>query len=406
MKLPTFFGILATAVSAQNKLKCDVSTIFTVHCSATNGMTIDTVAVTKEGLSVDCQALLSTTEEFEIRSSGTGSAPAATDCLLGDLAPETSFDPLANEETKCWSKSDANEELLQFSSDVYLFDKGNDIRPWPQVTLQCDILKAVTVTPISIALTYGELGDIGATSDPVSLSMKAIIDNTDTALTQPDTASLPLGATTYFFVETTLSSHLDLVLGTCTYKGDSVTAASDYVMAMSNQITTAYSFASDVAGFTMQIYQNSKANDMVQCDVTLGFASPVPVSCPADWTKFAIDGSDKCLKSFGESPIPNAKTVCADSGATVPLPRSESENNDYQSAFVSLGATGDVVIGLHDLDIEGEWRDFADNPVTYVNWNQGEPNNSEPGEHYAAMITPTSLWNDLSTESTLVICEK
>lgn len=91
-------------------------------------------------------------------------------------------------------------------------------------------------------------------------------------LTTP--ASLPLGAVAYFFVEAGLSSQLDLVLGTCTYKGDPVTETSDYVMAMSNDISTAYSFASDVVGFTMQIYQNAKASEnAVHCDVTIGFAS-------------------------------------------------------------------------------------------------------------------------------------
>merc|ERR1712106_1275206 len=77
-----------------------------------------------------------------------------------------------------------------------------------------------------------------------------------------------------------LSSQLELVLRACTYKGDAVTASSDYVMAMSSEITTGYSFASDVVGFTMQIYQNSKSNDMVQCDVAIGFASDIenPVS--------------------------------------------------------------------------------------------------------------------------------
>ena len=106
---------------------------------------------------------------------------------------------------------------------------------------------------------------------------QALIDNTDTALAPPDTRSLTLGTTAYFFVETTLSTHFDLVLGTCTYMGDPVTDASDYVMGMSNKITTNYNFASDVVGFTMQIYQNSKSNDIVECDVTIGFASDIVI---------------------------------------------------------------------------------------------------------------------------------
>ena len=75
---------------------------------------------------------MATSAEFEIRTSGTELDP--NDCLLGDLAADISLDIFTNEETKCWSKSDANEQFLQFSTDVYLFDKNSDIRPWAQVS--------------------------------------------------------------------------------------------------------------------------------------------------------------------------------------------------------------------------------------------------------------------------------
>lgn len=42
MKLSTLSGAVAVAASGQgaNKLKCDISTILNVHCSATNGMMV------------------------------------------------------------------------------------------------------------------------------------------------------------------------------------------------------------------------------------------------------------------------------------------------------------------------------------------------------------------------------
>jgi len=383
-------------------------------------MTVSTVAEAKEGLSADCQTLLAETNEFEIRSSGTDAAPTTADCLLGDLAAETMLDPLANEETTCWSKSDANEEFLQFSTDLFLFDKDSDIRPWPQVTLQCEIRKTVRVVPLSIAFADGKQNDVGIIADSVSLSMKAIMDNTDTALTSP--VSLPLGTTAFFFVESDLSNQLELVLEACTYKGDAVTVTSDYVMTISNGITTGYSFASDVVGFTMQIYQNSKSNDIVQCDVAIGFASDIetPVSqealaqdCPDTWSSFTIDGSEKCLKSIANADISTADSVCKSEGAKVPLPQSDAENDEYHNAFLVLGADeGDnvkVALGLNDVAIEGEWHDFAGNLVAYTNWFDGEPDNFLDTEDYVAMGINSKKWVDCGAafcRNALIICEK
>lgn len=242
------------------------------------------------GLSAECIELMSTLAEFEIKTSGNGAAPTNDDCELGDVAENASYDPLALAEDTCWSKSDADATYLKFMTDAYIFDKDTDIRPWAKVSsklfhfllylfkikvpLACDIDKTVTVTPMSISVTEADLDDIGTTANPTTLSMKALIDETNTALTPADSVSLIVGETVFFFVETNLSSRLDLVLGTCTYKNDEITDASEYVMGMSNQITTDYVFGDDVAGFTMYIYQNSEASDMVLCDVSIGFAAP------------------------------------------------------------------------------------------------------------------------------------
>jgi len=272
MKLSTCLAALYATASA-SKLQCDVSTLFAVDCSATSGMQVALASMgALTALSADCMELIGT-GEFEMRTSGSGNVPNLDECLVGDIAVGASFDALAQTETTCWSKSDSDATYLKFMTDVFIFDKAAiDIRPWPKVSLTCDIAKAITVTPMSITVTEGNLDDVGSTANPTTLSMKALRDNTDVALTPSDNVALTVGETVFFFVETDLSSQLDLVLGSCSYMNDEVEARSDYVMGMSNMITTDHFFATDYAGFTMHIYQNSEDTDMVYCDVTVGFA--------------------------------------------------------------------------------------------------------------------------------------
>lgn len=53
-------------------------------------------------------------------------------------------------------------------------------------------------------------------------------------------------------------------------------------------------------------------------------------------------------------------------------------------------------IGFNDLDLEGDWRWSDGSPVTFTNWNGGEPNNSSGVEHFAEMLGSSGRWNDLN----------
>jgi hypothetical protein len=58
-------------------------------------------------------------------------------------------------------------------------------------------------------------------------------------------------------------------------------------------------------------------------------------------------------------------------------------------------------IGLNDLEIEGDFRWFSGDPVTYVNWAFTEPSNDQ-GEDVVALdhpsVGPLGQWNDVGFE--------
>ena len=53
-------------------------------------------------------------------------------------------------------------------------------------------------------------------------------------------------------------------------------------------------------------------------------------------------------------------------------------------------------IGFNDVAVEGDWQWSDGTPVTFTNWNSGEPNNSSGIEHYAEMLGSSGAWNDIS----------
>ena len=72
--------------------------------------------------------------------------------------------------------------------------------------------------------------------------------------------------------------------------------------------------------------------------------------------------------------------------------------NAAENAFVSsLSPNNRIWIGFNDIAQEGNWVWETGEPVTYVNWAPGEPNNCCGGEDGAVMNwtgTGTGNWND------------
>ncbi|CAC5360485.1 unnamed protein product [Mytilus coruscus] len=77
--------------------------------------------------------------------------------------------------------------------------------------------------------------------------------------------------------------------------------------------------------------------------------------------------------------------------------------------FLINKSAGDFWIGAHDSVREGRFKWEADNtPLTYTNWNPGEPNNAGNKEDCAYLLSgDTSKWNDAPCSYTIFyICEK
>ena len=67
-------------------------------------------------------------------------------------------------------------------------------------------------------------------------------------------------------------------------------------------------------------------------------------------------------------------------GAVVPLPRNEQENDDlyalWETYVPALGYSiyqEYLVLGMDDLNHEGQWQDWTGSAVKYTNWYTGHP---------------------------------
>ncbi|MBE3123865.1 MAG: DUF5011 domain-containing protein, partial [Planctomycetes bacterium] len=91
--------------------------------------------------------------------------------------------------------------------------------------------------------------------------------------------------------------------------------------------------------------------------------------------------------SIGTAPLPgNLATI-----------RSEEENNWLWTTFAST--YGPCWIGFNDAAIEGVWEWISGEPITFTNWNVGEPNDAGSIEEYG-QIRSDGTWNDVTAMHT------
>ena len=75
---------------------------------------------------------------------------------------------------------------------------------------------------------------------------------------------------------------------------------------------------------------------------------------------------------------------------------SAEENAFVLAQFGNLGGTDRRLwIGFSDTAVEGSFAWSDGSPVTYTNWNAGEPNNSGGTEDWAEMLGSSGRWNDI-----------
>ncbi len=104
--------------------------------------------------------------------------------------------------------------------------------------------------------------------------------------------------------------------------------------------------------------------------------------------------------STGSASVSSARNSCTNIGGYLVSINSAAENS-FISSFT--GAT-EVLIGLTDEVAEGSFVWMNGDPVTYTNWNPGEPNNA--GNEDYTVKTSSGGWNDVSTSSSFrFVCE-
>lgn len=81
----------------------------------------------------------------------------------------------------------------------------------------------------------------------------------------------------------------------------------------------------------------------------------------------------------------------------------QAEHDWITANFHNFGSVDiDLWSGFNDVASEGNWVWVSGEPVTYTNWDAGEPNNAGAGEDFGCMRknNPNALWNDLPDNPT------
>jgi hypothetical protein len=76
-----------------------------------------------------------------------------------------------------------------------------------------------------------------------------------------------------------------------------------------------------------------------------------------------------------------------------------------ENALVASLITGPAWLGGSDSQVEGTWiwagGPYAGQPLTWTNWNPGEPSNSGGSENYLEIMPTSGKWNDLGDNSAI-----
>ena len=96
---------------------------------------------------------------------------------------------------------------------------------------------------------------------------------------------------------------------------------------------------------------------------------------------------------------------CQADGANVhlPIPRSQEENDLYNSVFASLNENA-FWLGINDADSEGQWKTFQGDTQTYFDWGSSEPAGTTATWDYVYSSKITGKWHNIydATDATAI----
>ena len=86
------------------------------------------------------------------------------------------------------------------------------------------------------------------------------------------------------------------------------------------------------------------------------------LDCEIGWRPIQLGDRELCSKDAGFHITQDARQICADLGAKLPLPKSEAEYEDLRAIYGNSG----VAIDATDLNQDGIWEDSSGNVVEYL----------------------------------------
>uniref|UniRef100_A0A8C0J261 C-type lectin domain-containing protein n=1 Tax=Chelonoidis abingdonii TaxID=106734 RepID=A0A8C0J261_CHEAB len=118
------------------------------------------------------------------------------------------------------------------------------------------------------------------------------------------------------------------------------------------------------------------------------------------WVKSV--GKKTFMSTGTKDSFENGKSLCTKAGGGLACPHNHAENTALREI---LKDSEQAYLGMSDVQTEGKFLYLNGRPVTYTNWETGEPNNDE-NEDCVAMYD-NEKWNDIdcSNSEMLIICE-
>ncbi|XP_034280803.2 pulmonary surfactant-associated protein D-like [Pantherophis guttatus] len=115
-----------------------------------------------------------------------------------------------------------------------------------------------------------------------------------------------------------------------------------------------------------------------------------------------IVGTKVFITNGYEGNFDDLRQRCGRAGGQLAAPRTLAENDAVQKIVVQYNKS--AFLGITDLKTEGTFRYLNDQPLTYINWLPGEPNNN--GKENCVEMFSNGKWNDKSCgEKRLLVCE-
>ncbi|XP_061490940.1 pulmonary surfactant-associated protein D-like [Rhineura floridana] len=113
---------------------------------------------------------------------------------------------------------------------------------------------------------------------------------------------------------------------------------------------------------------------------------------------------EKLFKTDGsEGTFETSKATCLQAGGQLASPRSSAENIAIQQIVVRHNKV--AYLGMNALLSKGTFKQINGDVISYINWANGEPNNSG-GKEDCIEIYPDGKWNDKAcSEKRLTVCE-